>query len=210
MAIHVVERMRKTDISDMSEARWNDNYTKLRLWQLPFRKLVFMDSDMVVLQPIRHLFAIPEPFAAVPDAFHPIYLNTGFMVLSPNEGTFNGLASLIDSVSSEESEQTLVNHWFLSRFLRPLPLPSLPHCHLHSSKEMFFPNRHLCVNAVLAPVHSGVIMFNRPNTQVEAPVLHLQLCQAQRRVPHKARDIRQRERPRVWVSIALDTLSNID
>lgn len=30
MVIMEVQRMKKKDISDMSEARWNDNYTKLR------------------------------------------------------------------------------------------------------------------------------------------------------------------------------------
>jgi hypothetical protein len=111
-----VARMRKRDISDMSEARWNDNYTKLRLWSLPFRKLVFIDADTVVLQPLDHLFALKASFAAVPDAFHPCYFNTGFMVIEPDESNFKAISSRIDEVSSEESEQTLLNDFYLDRF----------------------------------------------------------------------------------------------
>jgi alpha-N-acetylglucosamine transferase len=55
-------------------------HTQLRLWQLPYEKIVFLDADMIVLQPLDHLFALSSTFAAVPDAFHPCYLNTGFMV----------------------------------------------------------------------------------------------------------------------------------
>jgi len=116
MTVVAVNRMNKSDTSDMSEERWNDNYTKLRLWQLAFEKIVFLDSDMIVLQPLDHLFALKSSFAAVPDAFHPCYLNTGFMVLEPSNRTFAALAALIEEVSSEESEQTLVNHYWLDRY----------------------------------------------------------------------------------------------
>ena len=44
-------------------------------------QVVFLDSDMIVLQPLDHLFALATEtkFAAVPDAFHPCYLNTGVL-----------------------------------------------------------------------------------------------------------------------------------
>ena len=116
MRVLTVGRMKKSHTRDMSEERWNDNYTKLRLWQLAYEKLIFLDSDMVVLQPIDHLFALKHTFAAVPDAFHPCYLNTGFMVLAPSNQTFAALTALIEEVRSEESEQTLVNHYWLDRY----------------------------------------------------------------------------------------------
>eukprot|EP00960_Hanusia_phi_P075288 768399-Hanusia_phi.AAC.1 len=116
MILITVGRMKKQNIQDMSEERWNDNYTKLRLWQLPFERIVFLDCDMIVLQPLDHLFALKANFAAVPDAFHPCYLNTGFMFIKPHNDTFHAMASLIDDVSSEESEQTLVNHYYLDRY----------------------------------------------------------------------------------------------
>ncbi|EKX53403.1 hypothetical protein GUITHDRAFT_101105 [Guillardia theta CCMP2712] len=116
MILITVGRMKKQNIQDMSEERWNDNYTKLRLWQLPFERLVFLDCDMIVLQPLDHLFALKANFAAVPDAFHPCYLNTGFMFIRPHNDTFHAMATLIDEVSSEESEQTLVNHYYLDRY----------------------------------------------------------------------------------------------
>lgn len=40
---------------------------------------------------------------------------TGFMVIEPSNKTFEAMVSLIDDVSSEESEQTLVNHYYLDR-----------------------------------------------------------------------------------------------
>jgi alpha-N-acetylglucosamine transferase len=57
MKVVTVRRMKKADIRDMSEERWNDNYTKLRLWQLAYERIIFLDSDMLVLQ-VRSLLAL--------------------------------------------------------------------------------------------------------------------------------------------------------
>ena len=57
MKVVTVRRMKKADIRDMSEERWNDNYTKLRLWQLAYERIIFLDSDMLVLQ-VRSLIAL--------------------------------------------------------------------------------------------------------------------------------------------------------
>jgi len=37
-------------------------------------------------------------------------------VIQPDNGTFTALSSLIEEVSSEESEQTLINHYWLDRY----------------------------------------------------------------------------------------------
>ena len=203
MLIYEVPRTNKDDISDMSEQRWNDNYTKLHLWMLPFSKIIFMDSDMVssdnsvtnnqvpaiqILERtvakidktlctllIRECFASPRWCCSQSDTSLPskkrfppcrtrstlatstrdLWLSRpakrwqrssckkprvmGFLTLGsrpwipkpswhpkpsildprPSELPATFSRGLIDAVSSEESEQTLINHYFLTRW-RPL------------------------------------------------------------------------------------------
>ena len=67
-------------------------FTKLQLWGDALReydKVVFMDSDTVVLRDIDHLFLVPEMGA---HAHHQMtYFNAGVMVLEPNPSTYKDL-----------------------------------------------------------------------------------------------------------------------
>ena len=54
--------------------------TKLHCWKLTqFDKMIFMDSDMVVVRPIEDLFDRDE-FSAAPDCGWPSCFNTGLFV----------------------------------------------------------------------------------------------------------------------------------
>jgi glycogenin glucosyltransferase len=52
---------------------WIDvGFTKLRMWQLTqYSKLVYIDADCMVVQPVDELFDLPVDFAAAPDVFPP-------------------------------------------------------------------------------------------------------------------------------------------
>ncbi len=67
-------------------------FTKINCWLLEkYSKCVFLDADVVVLQPIDDLFE-REEFSAAPDAGWPDCFNSGVFVYQPSKVTFNKLA----------------------------------------------------------------------------------------------------------------------
>merc|ERR1712139_250368 len=76
--------------SDVKHAAWRTVFTKLRLWQMPYEKIVYMDADQLVLQSITELFDYPE-LSAVPDCCPPSVFNSGILVLKPSQQTFDGM-----------------------------------------------------------------------------------------------------------------------
>lgn len=70
-------------------------FTKINLWrQTQFRKIVYIDADVVALRAPDELFDIQETFAAAPDVGWPDAFNSGVMVLSPNMGEYWALKTL--------------------------------------------------------------------------------------------------------------------
>lgn len=84
---------------------WSYTFDKLQIWGLTqFEKLVFLDSDMMVVRNIDHLFD-REPFSAVAaDCSYPGNegwaggLNSGLMVIVPNKDIENSLVQMAESV----------------------------------------------------------------------------------------------------------------
>ena len=64
-----------------------DNFVKLRLWQLPYERVVFLDADTLVLRPIDRLFDYPE-FSAAPNVYESLAdfrrLNSGVFTARPS------------------------------------------------------------------------------------------------------------------------------
>lgn len=91
--------------TDGGFGHWNFTFDKLLIWELTqFEKLVFLDSDMIVLRNIDSLFDCP-PFSAVSaDCSFPGNegwaggLNSGLMVIEPNMNVAEELCSLIPNV----------------------------------------------------------------------------------------------------------------
>ncbi|KAJ9637231.1 glycogenin glucosyltransferase [Coniosporium tulheliwenetii] len=89
-------------------------FTKIALWrQDRFRKIVYLDSDVVVLRAPDELFDIEAPFAAAPDIGWPDAFNTGVMVLSPNMGDYWALQTMASSGDSfDGADQGLLNQYY--------------------------------------------------------------------------------------------------
>lgn len=89
-------------------------FTKIALWrQDRFRKIVYLDSDVVVLRAPDELFNIEAPFAAAPDIGWPDAFNTGVMVLSPNMGDYWALQTMATSGDSfDGADQGLLNQYY--------------------------------------------------------------------------------------------------
>lgn len=74
----------------ISNERYRDTFTKLRLWQLVmYTKVLYIDADIVLLRSIDDLFDLPT-WAVPMDAISPRY-STGMMLLHPSLVTFKDM-----------------------------------------------------------------------------------------------------------------------
>ncbi|XP_014500490.1 UDP-glucuronate:xylan alpha-glucuronosyltransferase 2 [Vigna radiata var. radiata] len=74
------------------------NYSKLRLWQLTdYDKIIFIDSDIIVLRNLDILFRFPQISATGNDQS---IFNSGIMVIEPSKCTFGELMRLRDVIVS--------------------------------------------------------------------------------------------------------------
>ncbi|KAK3670238.1 glycogenin glucosyltransferase [Recurvomyces mirabilis] len=89
-------------------------FTKINLWRLTqFRKIVYVDADVVALRAPDELFALPDDFAAAPDVGWPDIFNTGVMALTPRKGDYwalRGIAKAGDSFDG--ADQGLLNQYY--------------------------------------------------------------------------------------------------
>eukprot|EP00160_Parvularia_atlantis_P010105 Unigene1989_Nuclearia_a/m.6191 Unigene1989_Nuclearia_a/g.6191 ORF Unigene1989_Nuclearia_a/g.6191 Unigene1989_Nuclearia_a/m.6191 type:complete len:369 (-) Unigene1989_Nuclearia_a:113-1219(-) len=90
-------------------------FTKLHLWKLTqYAKVVFLDSDVLVLKNIDDLFEQPE-LSAAPDAGWPDCFNSGVFVACPSLATFEALEQMATSAtqgSFDGGDQGLLNDFF--------------------------------------------------------------------------------------------------
>jgi alpha-N-acetylglucosamine transferase len=114
-------------------ARFAHVFTKLRAWELEdFDRVVFLDSDTLVLQNIDELFDRTS-FAAAPDFFLPDRFNSGVMVLDPSRDIFGRMTkTLEESATYDGGDQGFLNTFFRDWYAMPVVhrLPAgfnLPH-----------------------------------------------------------------------------------
>ncbi|RYP57744.1 hypothetical protein DL769_009304 [Monosporascus sp. CRB-8-3] len=95
-------------------------FTKIHLWkQTQFRKIVYVDADVVAYRAPDELFDITEPFSAAPDIGWPDLFNTGVMVLTPNMDDFNAMLSMAQrNESFDGADQGLINMHFKDKYNR--------------------------------------------------------------------------------------------
>ncbi|KAJ1387441.1 Nucleotide-diphospho-sugar transferase [Sesbania bispinosa] len=87
------------------------NYSKLRIWQLTmYDKIIFLDSDLLVLKNLDHFFAYPQ-LSAAPNDFS--FFNSGMMVIEPSQCMFKHLMEKTLKVKPYNGgDQGLVNEIF--------------------------------------------------------------------------------------------------
>ncbi|KAJ4361810.1 glycogenin glucosyltransferase [Neocucurbitaria cava] len=92
-------------------------FTKIALWrQTQFRKLVYLDADVVALRALDELFNIEAPFAAAPDIGWPDAFNSGVMVITPDMGEYWALQTMAATGDSfDGADQGLLNQYFEHR-----------------------------------------------------------------------------------------------
>jgi alpha-N-acetylglucosamine transferase len=94
-----------------------DNFVKLRLWQLPYERVVFLDADTIVLRPIDRLFDYPE-FSAAPNVYESLAdfrrLNSGVFAARPSAATFAAMLARLDAPGAfwKRTDQTFLQTFF--------------------------------------------------------------------------------------------------
>ena len=91
--------------------------SKINLWRLAqFRKVVYLDADVVALRAPDELFDTHDAFAASPDIGWPDIFNTGVMVLAPSDGEYHALRTMaLAGDSFDGADQGLLNQYFEHR-----------------------------------------------------------------------------------------------
>ncbi len=94
-----------------------DNFVKLRLWQLPYARVVFIDADALVLRPIDRLFDYPE-FSAAPNVYEGLgdfrRMNSGVFTARPSAATYQAMLARLDVDGAfwKRTDQTFLEAFF--------------------------------------------------------------------------------------------------
>jgi alpha-N-acetylglucosamine transferase len=94
-----------------------DNFAKLRLWQLDYDRVVYLDADTLVLRNIDRLFGYPE-FCAAPNVYESLQdfhrMNSGVFTARPSQATFRAMLSALDRPGAfwRRTDQTFLQHFF--------------------------------------------------------------------------------------------------
>ena len=121
--------------------RWDNTFDKLMIWGLTeYEKIVFLDSDMIVLNNIDDLFQKPS-FSAVALGkllFNWEYANAGLIVMEPSNDICNKMIKLIPITVEDRIEK---NHFVGDEDVLYDYMPdwkSRQDLHLHEGYNMFF------------------------------------------------------------------------
>ena len=158
--IKVAEDMLQATKQHAWFAHWEKTLFKLRIFDLiEYDKLVFVDCDMMLLEPIDEVFEWPHMSAVIsaksyPGNQHFKDLNSGFMVIEPRKGLSDDMAALIPQVAAEKrvfGDQDVIQAYFADWKDKPeLALPEkynvwFPHYQFYAKsgavKALHFVNR---------------------------------------------------------------------
>ena len=81
---------------DNTLEKYKKTMSKFLVFSLPYEKIVFLDSDLIILGDLTELFNIKEDFSACHDSGTPTEFNTGVMVVNKNFINKNIIPTLID------------------------------------------------------------------------------------------------------------------
>lgn len=94
-----------------------DNFAKLRLWQLPYDRVVFLDADTLVLRNCDRLFDYPE-FCAAPNVYRSLAdfrrMNSGVFTARPDAATFHAMMERLDAPGAfwPRTDQTFLQAFY--------------------------------------------------------------------------------------------------
>ena len=97
---------------DNSNSYWNNTLFKIKIFDLTqYAKVVFLDTDMIILQNLDHLFTFEHMSASDAGAvIHPEWkggINSGLMVVQPDHSVYQALIACIEPAYRRRKEQNL-------------------------------------------------------------------------------------------------------
>jgi glycogenin glucosyltransferase len=115
-----IRNERPANLYLMNRPDLHSAFTKINLWrQTQFRKIVYLDADVVAYRAPDELFDLPHAFSAAPDIGWPDLFNTGVMVLTPNMGDYYAMMAMADrGISFDGADQGLLNMHFKNTYNR--------------------------------------------------------------------------------------------
>lgn len=94
-----------------------DNFAKLRLWQLDYDRVVFLDADTLVVKNCDTLFDYPE-FCAAPNVYETLAdfrrMNSGVFTARPDPATFAAMMDRLDATDAfwPRTDQSFLQAYF--------------------------------------------------------------------------------------------------
>ncbi|XP_027349552.1 putative UDP-glucuronate:xylan alpha-glucuronosyltransferase 4 [Abrus precatorius] len=127
-----IERILSPFAEKTAYNRWN--YSKLRIWQLTmYDKVIFIDSDLLVLNNIDHLFVYPQ-LSAAPNEY--TIFNSGLMIIEPSQCMFETMMEKTNKVRSYNGgDQGFLNQIFTWWHRLPTKLNYLKVFHQSDSEK---------------------------------------------------------------------------
>jgi glycogenin len=115
-----IRNERPANLYLMNRPDLHSAFTKINLWrQTQFRKIVYLDADVVAYRAPDELFGLPHAFSAAPDIGWPDLFNTGVMVLTPNMGDYYAMMAMANrGISFDGADQGLLNMHFKNTYNR--------------------------------------------------------------------------------------------
>ncbi|KAH8812977.1 glycosyltransferase family 8 protein [Xylogone sp. PMI_703] len=100
---------------DSNDATWGDSYTKLLAFnQTQYERVLSLDSDSTVLQPMDELFLLPPVPVAMPRAYwmDQPFLSSQMILIQPSVAEFNRVKNAIDNASKSDFDMEIVNNLY--------------------------------------------------------------------------------------------------
>lgn len=126
-SVRIPDELRKSN-NRQGDLRFNYTFDKLKIFELTqFEKLVFIDSDIYILQNLDHLFELPHMSAMIAGASFPgnedwVELTSGIMTIVPQEGMVSKFENIIPDVMKTRSscgDQDVLQFYYTDWTSRP-------------------------------------------------------------------------------------------
>lgn len=153
---------------------WTNTFDKIHFFGLArFEKLVYLDSDMIVLDNIDHLFEKPHMSAvAAGRLVHADWtrLNSGLMVIEPEEGLPSRIAKMLEPAldrAAKLSSQAIGDQDLINEYYKDWPMQ--PGLHLDDGYNLF----HAHADAYINDHGYGLDHAARPASDLQPRPIHV-------------------------------------
>tara|TARA_R110000868_G_scaffold16587_2_gene73999 strand:- start:253 stop:963 length:711 start_codon:yes stop_codon:yes gene_type:complete len=125
--LHIVAPLRSLPCG-FAASRWPFTFTKLRLWELPYTKVLYIDADAAPFSSVQPILNVDCTLGATSTRRCATRFRSGMLLIQPNIEIFNNLQTLLNGDPTKNGaklgDQGVLNIYFKRQFT------SLPH-HFH-------------------------------------------------------------------------------